>query len=185
MEWLRWKSPKVVFIGLSDTIACFYANVFFKSFSSGHSTYKSFPYRTYNPVIQADEKQVFFRFSMLYTYNMPRQLSGTTACQCRSRRRLGFDPWVGKIPWRRQWQPTPVFLPGKFHGQRSLVGYSPWGRKESDMTEQCHADTHFRCFSNFQDIKFIFKMRNFMLKQFGIDQPNRLQNFDRPAYQKS
>ena len=56
MEWLRWKSPKVVFIGLSDTIACFYANVFFKSFSSGHSTYKSFPYRTYNPVIQADEK---------------------------------------------------------------------------------------------------------------------------------
>ena len=40
---------------------------------------------------------------------------------------LRFHPWVGKIPWRRQWQPTPVFLPGKFHGQRSLVGYSPWG----------------------------------------------------------
>ena len=38
---------------------------------------------------------------------------------------LGFDPWVGKIPWSRKWQPTPVFLPGKFHGQRSLVGYSP------------------------------------------------------------
>ena len=46
-----------------------------------------------------------------------------------------FDPWVGKIPWRREWQPTLVFLPGEFHGQRSLVGYSPWGRKESDMTE--------------------------------------------------
>ena len=45
-----------------------------------------------------------------------------------------FDPWVGKIPWRRKWQPTPVLLPGKSHGQRSLVGYSPWGRKESDMT---------------------------------------------------
>ena len=41
-------------------------------------------------------------------------------------------------PWRRRWQPTPVLLPGKFHGQRSLVGYSPWGRKESDMTEQLH-----------------------------------------------
>ena len=46
----------------------------------------------------------------------------------------GFDPWVGKIPWRRKWQLTPVFLPGKFHGRRSLAGYSPWGRKESDMT---------------------------------------------------
>ena len=45
-----------------------------------------------------------------------------------------MDPWVGKIRWRREWQPTPVFLPGEFHGQRSLVGYSPWGRKESDTT---------------------------------------------------
>ena len=50
----------------------------------------------------------------------------------------GFNPWVGKISWRRKWQPTPVFLPGKSHGWRSLVGYSPWGRKESDMTEQLH-----------------------------------------------
>ena len=40
------------------------------------------------------------------------------------------------MPWRREWQPIPVFLPGEFHGQRSPVGYSPWGRKESDMTEQ-------------------------------------------------
>ena len=51
-------------------------------------------------------------------------------------RRPGFNPWVGKIPWRRTWQPTPVFLPGESHGQRSLVGYSPWGHKESDTTEQ-------------------------------------------------
>ena len=49
---------------------------------------------------------------------------------------LGSIPGLGKIPWRRKWQPTPVFLPGEFHGQRSLVGYSPWGRKESDTTEQ-------------------------------------------------
>ena len=48
----------------------------------------------------------------------------------------GFDPWVGTLPWRREWQPTPVFLPGEFHGQRSLVGYCPWGHKESDMTER-------------------------------------------------
>ena len=46
-----------------------------------------------------------------------------------------FDPWVGKIPWRRKWKPTPVFLPRKFHGWRSLVSYSPWGRKESNTTE--------------------------------------------------
>ena len=46
------------------------------------------------------------------------------------------ETWVEKIPWRRKWQPTPVFLPGKFHGQRCLVGYSPWGHQESDTTEQ-------------------------------------------------
>ena len=51
-------------------------------------------------------------------------------------RRSRFDPWVGKSPWRREWLPTPVFLPGEFHGQRSLVGYSPWGQKESGTTEQ-------------------------------------------------
>ena len=50
-------------------------------------------------------------------------------------RRPGFDPWVGKIPWRRAWPPTPVFLPGESHGQRSLVGCSPWDHKESDTTE--------------------------------------------------
>ena len=47
-----------------------------------------------------------------------------------------FDPWVGKIPWKRQWQPTPVLLPRKSHGWRSLVGYSPWGREQSDTTER-------------------------------------------------
>ena len=50
-------------------------------------------------------------------------------------KRHRFNPWVGEIPWRREWQPTPVFLPGEFHRQRSLVGYSPWGHKESDMTD--------------------------------------------------
>ena len=52
--------------------------------------------------------------------------------QCR---RARFDPWVRKIPWRREWILTPVFLPGEFHGQRSLVSYSPWGCKEFDTTE--------------------------------------------------
>ena len=50
-------------------------------------------------------------------------------------RRPGFNPWVLKIPWKKEWQPTPVFLPGEFHGQRSLVGYSPWACKELDTTE--------------------------------------------------
>ena len=57
-----------------------------------------------------------------------------SACQCWRCNRYEFDPWVGKIPERRQWQPTPVVLPGKSHGQRSLAGYSPWGHKESDTT---------------------------------------------------
>ena len=54
------------------------------------------------------------------------------AYQCRRRT---FDPWVGKIPWKLKWLPTLVFLSREFHGQRSLGGYSPWGRKESNMTE--------------------------------------------------
>ena len=49
--------------------------------------------------------------------------------------RCGSDPWHGKIPWRRKWQPTPVFLPEKLHRQRSLVGYSPWGHIKLDVTE--------------------------------------------------
>ena len=59
-----------------------------------------------------------------------------SACQCKRHRRCGFDPWVEKIPWSRKWQPTPVFLPGKSHGRRSLAGYSPQGHKELDTTVQ-------------------------------------------------
>ena len=63
--------------------------------------------------------------------------SKESAYQCRRR---GIDPW--KIPWRRKWKPTPVFLLGKSHGQGSLEGYSPWGCKESDTTECEHAHTY-------------------------------------------
>ena len=59
-------------------------------------------------------------------------LSGKeSACQCKRHR---FDLWVGKIPWRRKWEPILVFLPEKFHEQRSLADYSPWGHKELDTT---------------------------------------------------
>ena len=59
-------------------------------------------------------------------------------CQCRRHRRRGCDPWVGKTPWRRKRQPTPVFSPGESHEQRSLAGYSPWGRKGLALTECEH-----------------------------------------------
>ena len=71
--------------------------------------------------------------SKVIMLSLPQWLSGKeSACQWR---RCGFGSWVGKILLRRKWQPTPVFLPGESHGQRSLVGYSPWGCKESDTTE--------------------------------------------------
>ena len=57
--------------------------------------------------------------------------------QCRRQKRCGVNPWVRKIPWRRNQQPSPVFLPGKSYGQRSLVGYSPWGRKLSPSPATC------------------------------------------------
>ena len=55
---------------------------------------------------------------------------------CLKCRRTRFDPWVGKIPWTREWQPTPAFLPGEFHGQRSLACCSPWDPEELDTTER-------------------------------------------------
>ena len=54
---------------------------------------------------------------------------------------MGFNPWVGEIPWRKKWQPTPVFLPGKSHGWRSLAGYSPKGHHKSVATESTHTHT--------------------------------------------
>ena len=79
---------------------------------------------------------------MIMTLRLPRWLSGEeSACQGRRRRRFGFDPWDRKIPhWRRIWQPTPVFLPGESQGQRSLVGCSPRGHKESDMTKHAQKE---------------------------------------------
>ena len=70
------------------------------------------------------------------TQEFPGGSDGKSVClQCE---RPGFDPWVGKIPWRRKWQATPVLLPGKSHGRRSLVGCNPWGREKSDTTERLH-----------------------------------------------
>ena len=86
----------------------------------------------------------FWKYIPYSSYSLPRQHSGEEpACQCRRPKRCGFDPWIRKIPWRRsrKWQPTPVFLPSKSYGQRSLAGYSLWGRKESGITEQLSTHT--------------------------------------------
>ena len=83
----------------------------------------------------------------------------------------GFDPWVGKIPWRRRWQPTPVLLPGKFHGLRSLIVYSPLGRRESDTIERLHV--HFQNFSQFIVIHTV--------KGFGIVDKEEIDVFLEPS----
>ena len=80
--------------------------------------------------------------------------------------RCGFSPWVGKILWWRKWQPIPVFLPGEAQGQRSLVGYSPWGHKESDTTEwlttlsQCLAAHRTYRNYNLTNISYICPLNN-------------------------
>ena len=75
-------------------------------------------------------------------HGLPRWHNGKESpCQCRRHKWCGFHLWIWKISWRRKWQLTPVFFPGKFHGQRSLVSYSPWGHKESDMTEWLRTHT--------------------------------------------
>ena len=63
--------------------------------------------------------------------------------QPQSTERPRFNPWVRKVPWRREWLPTPVFLPGEFHGQKSLAGYNPWGCKQSNVTVHL-TDTKYR-----------------------------------------
>ena len=79
------------------------------------------------------------RATLISLYGLPRWLSDKeSACQCR---RPWFNPWAKKIPWRRKWQPTPVFFLGKSHGQRSLAGYNPRGHKELDTTEHTHTHT--------------------------------------------
>ena len=81
-----------------------------------------------------------FELSKCFTQDRLRDLSmaqwSRICCQCRRLKRHSFDFCIGKIPWSSKWQPTPIFLPGEFHEQRSLVGYSPQSYKESDMTQR-------------------------------------------------
>ena len=95
------------------------------------------PSRNTTQVAQVGMQRVsvsLFKKIFVYLLRLPRWLSGKeSACQCK---RLGFDPWIGKIPWRRKWQPASGNLRRKFHGRRSLVGYSSWHLKGSNTTDR-------------------------------------------------
>ena len=93
-----------------------------------------------------------------------------STCSCRRYKRHGFDPWVGKIPWRREWQSTPIFLPGKFHGQRSLMGCSPWSWKELDMTEWLTLSLFFFPLL-FILAFFLFSLNSFSLHSLCLPSP--------------
>ena len=86
-------------------------------------------------------------FSFLRRWHIDKEF----ACQSRRHKRCGFDPWVGKIPWRKKWKPMQVFLPRKFHGQRNLVGYSPRGLKELDPVQQV-THTHIVLHSGYANL---------------------------------
>ena len=87
------------------------------------------------------------------------------ACQGRRCKRRGFDPWVRKIPWRRVRQPTPVFLPQEFYGQRNLAGCSPWGLKELNTTEQLSTYLVIPFFESLKNpsVSFYFNVSYFLL----------------------
>ena len=85
-----------------------------------------------------------------HSQDFPGGSEGRSVClQCGRPR---FDPWVGKMPWRRKWQPTPELLPGKSLGRRGVVDYSPWGRKESDTTVVTSLRAHI-CISVYLSIQ--------------------------------
>ena len=97
---------------------------------------------------QEEEPDYHFNLSLKHTATHTMGFPGgsmvkSTLANAGDAKRREFQPWVGKIPWRRKWQPTPVFWLGKSHGERSQVGYSPRGRKELDMTEPM--STHTSC----------------------------------------
>ena len=100
--------------------------------------------------IDIHQQRPFMRVCTSFHESFPGGACGKeSVCQCRRCKSHEFDPWVGKIPWKRKWQPTPVFLPGGFHGQRSLVGYSPWGHRVGHDWARLYMTLSFKpvCFS--------------------------------------
>ena len=100
-------------------------------------------------------------------------------------KQCGFHLLVGKIPWGRKWHPTLVFLPGKFHGQRSLVGYHPWGHKDSDTTEWL--STRFKHSKGYlcswrSEVKLLSRIRLFATPWTVADQAPPPMGFSRQDY---
>ena len=95
-----------------------------------------------------------------------------SVCQCRRLEKLGFDSLVRKVPWSRKWQPTPVFLPGKFHGERSLAGYicSSWVPKELNMSaEHTHSPKNIVCtLKNIYIYLILINLKNIYLAVRGL-----------------
>ena len=121
---------KAVVPNLFGTRDWFHVRVFLRTRVAGGDAFR---------MIQAH--YIYFAFYFYYYIVIYRVFPGVTsgkesACQCRRYKRCSFDPWVGKIPWRRKWQRTAVFLPGESHVQKSLVDYSQWGSREMDTAEQ-------------------------------------------------
>ena len=91
------------------------------------------------------------------------------SCQCKRWRRCEFNPWVRKDSWSKKWQLTSIFLPGKFYGQRSLVGYHPWGHKDSDRTEW--RSTHTHTHTHTHTCIFLLKVIEYVMKSWA--EPHR------------
>ena len=117
-----------------------YIHLFFRfpSHLGHHKSLSSVPCAVQQVLIS----YLVYTWSYGHVWGLPGGTRGKElTCQCR---RCGFYPWVKKIPWRRKWQPIPVFLPGKFHRQRSLAGYNPWGHNRVRLnlaTKRQHMDT--------------------------------------------
>ena len=97
---------------------------------------------------------MLFRWLPIQHLSFPGGASGKESTyQLMRLKRYRFDPWVGKIAWRRKWHPTSTFLPGESHGQRSLAGYSQWSHKESDMTQYLSSYPTFDWFVFERDLR--------------------------------
>ena len=106
----------------------------FELYWVGQEVHSRFSMRCYKKT-----KWPFWPTQCFQNMGFPGGASGKeSACQYRKRRTLKFNPWVRKIPWRRKWQPTPVFLPGESHGQGSLAGDGPWGCKDGHDWTRTH-----------------------------------------------
>ena len=124
---------------------------------------------------------LYFRFKgicLYFAYNqgLPRWHNGKEfTCQCKRSKRRGFNPWVRKISWSRKWQPTLVFLPGKFHEQRSLAGYSSWGCKQwTWLREWAYvpiSELPWRLFPGGSVVKSLPAMREMWANRLGQEHP--------------